>query len=384
MTTFRPSRPRSDREKPYAAFALVLAVGCLFGLGTPAAASTDSCRFFANADFRGDQEVFHLPWSPPSGLAWSGTSVRRTGDQLDREGAIYRQAEGIRIEARRSDMVLYLFDGDNFDGKFQAFRCNQGSRPCIRRLTTNWRNRTRSFICQSDDFVSLDGLDSLQEELQRNHLIPTALMAAPLTAQIHDAVRAPTGGPIRIRSTRLKYGRFVWTTRHELCRRIDCQSTSWRDRYRDYLRYDYRVDVQLTGGTVWYRIYLKVWFQPVLRSGRLELLERGWTVEVTGGSQGVRNFIHNVVRGRVLDAYPGLGARLTTGLRNEVQRAIGSAAMRALFEGNRRLLFSHPCSFQLQHMIDSGETYTSAMIEDICGGATPHHAAAPGLRLLKD
>lgn len=356
---------------------LPLLVLLLLPLGAQRAEAADYCRFYSNSSYDGSVATYTLP-DERFGKPYGAVSLRRTGAQLkDGPPAVYRNAESVRIRASESDIVLYVFEGDDFDGKFQAVRCGRGK-------TCRWRygsmrNRIRSFICQRDDFVSTASLDELLE----NQLLPSYLLADPITAEIHDGVRTQRRRFLRDRID-LKHGRLFWSSSHDLCRTVRCVDGGegeWRRKYRDYLRYSYEASGRLRLDGIRYTIRIDLWIEPVLVDGRLEFHERHWRVKVTGGAYAYR--IRREIGKQVKARFPGLGADITSSLRRALRDVAGAEATHRLFSNNRRLVFSHPCNYYVQRVGYPGHTYSSFEVHNFCGGQTPAYAAAPGLRLLK-
>ena len=89
------------------------------------------------------------PMRTSPGKPWSNVSRRFEGENLRRHApAIYNNLQSVRITAMGSDVTLYVYDDDNFNGTFQAVRVKKGS-------IGIWdfgsmRNRVRSVICQRD------------------------------------------------------------------------------------------------------------------------------------------------------------------------------------------------------------------------------------------
>lgn len=361
----------------------VACVAALAPLVISGQASADHCAFFANDNFSGPNATYDIPNSGShSGYSWGPTGVRRVGSHLNSSGnPIYDNLESVEIRAQDSDVSLYVFEGAHMDGVFQAVRCRQGN-------TCRWRfgsmkNKTKSFICQRDDFVDTSNALGAVAAVMSNSLIPSYLFADPMTAVIHEGVRTQRtrfyGNEIDLRR-----GRMSWSTSYNLCRIINCASLGddeFRRRYRDYLQYSYRARGRLKADARNYDMDIDLWLQPRLVSGQLSFQERGWRVRVSSGIWS--NFIRDQIADQVREQYQGLGARITNDVTSMVRGLLGTNVGNTILRNNTRLVFSHPCQYFLQRVGNPDHTYTSFQIENICGGTTPSVVASPGLRLLK-
>jgi hypothetical protein len=172
-------------------------------LASPATLAADFCKFYSNLNWTGSTKTYDLPDSESySGYSWGAIGIRRIGSELSSSATpVYKNAESVRIRAYDSDVVLYVFDGDHFDGKFQAVRVSKGNEAIWN--YGSMRNAIRSFICQRDDFIpaSFSGLT----DFLKNSLLPSYVMADPITAMIHEAVLTQKS---RFYSISLKRGRL--------------------------------------------------------------------------------------------------------------------------------------------------------------------------------
>lgn len=341
------------------------------------ASATDYCQFYSNDDYTGSSKTFNLPQSGSlSGQNWGATSIRGIG-KSELTSVVYENAESVRIRALDSDVVLYVFNGEHFDGEFQVLRASRGKE--IKWRYGSMRNKIRSFICQRDDFIpaNLSGLT----EFMKNSLLPSYFIADPITAKIHEAVRSQKdrfyNGKID-----LKYGRLSWSTRYNTCREIDCASPKTsQDKYRDYLKYSYKATGRLKADGKNYDMYITLWFQPKLKNGSLSFTEKAWKVDVSKWIWHKR--ISDGIASAVKSQYEGSGQELTNGFNETIRKTLGNTTGNTIITNNKRLVFSHPCNYYVQRVGYPGHTYTSFQIEEFCGGSTPVSVAAPGIRLLK-
>ncbi len=354
----------------------------LVSWATPSAASADYCAFFAGNDWNGASSTYDLPSAGSdsySGYSWGPVSVRRVGSMIDDAGnPIYDNLETVEIRAMSTDVSLHVYSGSHFDGTFQTIRCKKGS--VCRWRYGSMKNNVRSFICQRDAFVDASaGAGALTQVLQ-NSLVPSYLLADPITAQIHDGVKTQSH---RFYSLSLERGRMHWSTSYNLCREVNCPEISedWRRRYRDYLQYSYRARGKLKADAHNYDMDVKLWIQPRLSSGTLTFLQRGWSVNVSEWIW--HELLEDKIADQVKVAYPSIGSQITSSVQSMLRSALGTSLGNTILNGNSRLVFSHPCQYFLQRVGYPDYTFSSYQISNFCGGATPVAVAAPGLRLLK-
>ena len=354
----------------------------LIGAVASSALAQDRCEFFSDLDQQGARVSYNLPDANLATQPWSNLSRRFEGANLKVHApAIYRNLESVRITARDSGVTLYVYDGDNFDGNFQAVRIDRGT-------VGTWnfgsmKNKVRSIICQRDErlpastdiFAAITGL-------QDNHMIPTSILANALTAAVHDAVRTQRGrfydGKIDI-----VQGRLSWATGHELCRSVSCVSIpdAWRRKYWDFLRFSYKGRGRLKADGKNYTMSIDIWIEPFLDNGNLRFRVDATKVDVSDWIW--HRLIRDKLRAEVDRVRPTIGPQLELGLRTAVRDALGEDGV-DLLGGNDRLVFSYACNSVLDRVGYPNYNYSSFQVANICGGTTPESVVSPGLRLLRE
>jgi hypothetical protein len=363
-------------------FIHLVAISISLGYSSSASAQ-DKCEFFSDRNQQGARVNYNLPDANVADQPWSNISRRFEGANLKQHAqAIYNNLESVRITAMDSDVTLYVYDEDNFNGRFQAIRFLRGN-------IGTWnlgsmRNRVRSIICQRDARLAADaGVIELLGGFQNNHLIPTSPLANSITATVHDAVRAERG---RFYDHRLdiKQGRMIWETGHELCRAVTCANISeaWRRKYWDFLRYSYKTSGRLKADGKTYTISIDIWIEPFLDNNG-DLRFRGDAFKVSVSEWIWHKRIKEAVEGRIKDMFPTIGQTVDTGLRNAIRNAIGQDG-EDLLNNNNRLIFSYSCNSIVDRVGYPNYNYTAFQVDNICGGTTPESVVAPGLRLLRE
>jgi hypothetical protein len=342
----------------------------------------DQCEFFSDKDQRGERVNYLLPDSNVAGQSWSNVSRRFEGANLKVHAhAIYKNLESVRITAMNSDVTLYVYDGDNFNGKFQAVRVKKGN-------VGTWnfgsmRNRVRSIICQRDPRLpASNGVSALLTGFPKNHMIPTSLLADSITATVHDAVKSQRKRFYHHRLD-IKQGRIIWETGLEECRAVKCVSiqNDWRRKYWDFLRYSYKASGRLKADGKIYTISIDIWIEPFLDSnGNIRF--RGDAFKVSVSKWIWHNVIRKAVESNVRQMFPTIGQAIELGLRSTVRNALGQSGVN-LLSNNDRLVFSYSCNSALDRVGYPNYNYTAFQVQDICGGETPDSVVAPGLRLLR-
>lgn len=180
---------------------------------------------------------------------------------------------------------------------------------------------------------------------------------------------------------RLRRGRLLWDTLEGASHSVDTRNVSLaRDHwpYVDYLKYSYRADVKpKIDPATNYNITIELWIEPMLNGGALVFRGAFWRVSVKGGAW--TNRLQNEAAGTVRGNFDQLGEEMMKKLRN----LPGGITLDQFLNNNRRLIFSHPCVYDVQRVGTPDHTYTAAQIANICDWTTPAHAVAPGIRLLK-
>jgi hypothetical protein len=364
-------------------FAPCCAVFVLSLVHTAPASAQDKCEFFSGLDRTGDSVTYTLPSENVAGQPWSNVSRRFEGANLKVHApAIYSNLESVRITANDSDVTLYVYDGDNFDGRFQAVRFAQGG-------VHHWnfgsmRNRVKSIICQRDPRLPAgQQVVELLVGFQDNHLIPTSMLADAMTAEIHDLVRSERS---RFYDNKIdiRQGRMIWDTAHELCKSVSCASINdeWRRKYWDFLRYSYKSRGRLKADGKTYTISIDIWIEPFLNdAGDLRFRVDAWKVDVSNWIW--HNRIQDAVESRMRAAVPDIGNRLLTGLTETLDAAVGQQGA-DLLRDNDQLVFSYACNSLVDRVGYPNYNYTGLQINNICAGTTPEDVVAPGLRLLRN
>ena len=322
------------------------------------------CEFFSGRDWNGDRVVYNLPEANLAGQPWSNVSRRFEGANLKQYApAIYKNVESVRITAQGSDVSLYVYDGNDYNGRFQVVRASEGD--TIRWRFGSMRNKVRSVACQRDDFDAPS--------------IPTSLIADAMTARVHDEVRKERH---RFYDQRIdiRQGRLSWENGHELCRSVNCVQIERPDlrKYWDFLRYSYKSRGRLKADGKQYTISIEMWIEPYLHNGSLSFRVDAWKVSVTDWiwDKRIRESVENSLRGLV----PDIGDTLAEEIRNQVRDREGAAAARAL-DNLRAISLSYSCDSATDRVGYPNYNYTQAQVDRICGGATPENVVAPSIRL---
>lgn len=359
----------------------LLPVLAILALIPALAAAQDGCRFWEHPGGGTRNANFNMP-DRALGYSWGNYSRRFTGAELKSgEPVIYKNAARVEVRAQGTDMSLYLYRGDNFDDEFQAIQCKRGN-TCTIILGKAMRDKVGSLICSRDTRIDRAGsMIDMLGEFDKNHLIPSNLIADGMVASVHGLVRRQRAqfynGRIEIRR-----GRMIWSTGHELCQAISCQPEAdpWRRKYRDYLRFEYEGRGRLKADGRIYDMTVDIWLLPRLENGALVFDSTAYKVNAHGGSWADR--IEREMKTAVRNAFPDVGSQVTQDVRRLIVSLLGADGRRIL-NNNTQLLFSHPCIAQMQRVGYPGHAYTPGQLSNICSGTTPERVAAPGIRLLK-
>ncbi len=339
-------------------------------------ARADSCRVYSGTNQTGASYLATLPdVDTTHSTAWYGSSsVRRNGPMLDVAGnAVFDNGESVTITASESDVVFYVYDGPQMDGRFQAVRCEQGN-------TCNWtfgwmKNQMRSFVCQRE----LVGPE-----------LPTAPIADDLTQEL-DA-ELPTSSDIN--NSTIRYGRISWTNVESRCARkgVGC-SDSWQGRYTDVLEYGFRTTLDINNWVDDYVAWIEFWLQPQSSGGDLDELrieETWWRVDVDDGvlSNTIRDGIANKVDDLFVEGSDDLGSQVTDGVWAAVLEESGDNIFlaRLFMRGTQRIEFTYSCDPDDAHLHTvnhPADAYSASVLDNACGVGQQAGDFAPLLRLVK-
>lgn len=342
---------------------LMLCLVGQIGLADPAQGRA-GCEFFSEGDWTGGRVVYNLPNINIGGQPWSNVSRRFEGANLKRYAtAIYKNAESVRITADGSDVTLYVYNDDNYKGRFQTVRAREGG-------TIRWRfgsmaNEVRSIACQRDDFDA--------------PAIPTSLVADAMTARVHDKVRQDRS---RFYDHRIdiRQGRLSWENGYELCRSVNCVQIADPDRrkYWDFLRYSYKARGRLKADGRNYTISIDIWLEPFVQDGRLRFRVDASRVSASNGIWKRR--VREAVEGRLNDEIDSIGPMLEAQIREEVGERQGALAEAAL-DNLRAISLGYSCDAATDRVGYPNYNYSQEQLEGICDGTTPDSVVAPSIRL---
>lgn len=339
-------------------------LAALLALAAPIAHAQDRCEFFSDLDQRGQKATFNVPESNSAGQPWASPSRRFEGAFTRKHAkSIHNNLESVRVIANDSDIAVYLYAGPLFNKRFQRLTVREGN-------TLRWnlgamRNKTQSFKCIRDDF------DAPQ--------IPTKAIADILTSRIHDGVKSQAS---RFYDNRIdiRQGRLTWETGMELCNARKCVDHNNPDirKYWDFLRYSYKGRGKLKADGRTYTMSIEIWIEPFLRNNSLRFRVDDWAVSVTKHiwHKRIRNGIEGELRGEI----DGLGDMLDDAIRDTVRDQQGAVAAAAL-DALRAINLGYTCQASQDRFGYPNYNYSSAQLENICGGTAPDNVLAPAIRL---
>ncbi len=249
------------------------------------ATATDYCRFYEDLNFYGDEYTAYLPGVEDSLVDdWSSTSYRRSAEDFagyHTEG--HTQLYGtssVHVHAIDSDVTLYLYTGDHFDGTVYPFDCPRGSNCWISDL--GWlEDSMGSFICQREYPAGLDDLEFNTVEL------PTLEIAEGFDG----GIRASVDGNGDIDHNYPQYTRASWSTAYDRCVEndvLDCPA-EWYHKYYDelWLHHYFIADTDPPGpdplwSDVGCQATVDLWLSPELIDGGYQVIGSAWAVNVWG------------------------------------------------------------------------------------------------------
>lgn len=227
------------------------------------ASAADWCEVYSEA-FTGSQHQTSLPEANFNNDEWSNFSVRRVADELKIYN-VFHNVSSAKIRAYDSDVTLYAFTGDNFDGKVSPLHCEKG-RVCTRQFGSEMNNNIGSFICQRE-YRRIPKGDSLQKAwiAANNPEFPMAELAQ----EIWDGTMKSMGdADMDNRSHR--YTNVTWDTAYGRSTTMG-DAKSWTQKYIDLIQIENRFagKPKYTGYTR--QIRTRTWIRPELVNRAFEL-----------------------------------------------------------------------------------------------------------------
>jgi hypothetical protein len=335
--------------------------------------AADYCRIYSGPDQTGSSHLVDLPglqetYSP---VGWSTSSRRAIGEELHvTDGAVWRNAESLRIVAVDSAVSFFGYTGDNMDGVFQVVRCAKGN-------TCNWtfgsmRNEMRSFDCQRD----LGGV-----------VIPTVDIADNVTEQLDDQAEANS----QIETSDLKYGRIAWTNVRARCERtgVGCGNT-WEEKYKDTLEYVGKLGVEPHPAELLkqYDVWITFWLNPEVAGSpqQFRIDETWWKLDIEEGTAadellaGFEDAIDPL-----FNESGDLGDQITQSIHDAIIDTLGPILGNSAIRNAKRIYPDYACGASdfAQHRPHwPGYSYSSYLQSAPCGYGMPTYAYPPVLKLV--
>ena len=279
MIATRSNRTMQRPTLPRLLWAIAPAAACL--LASAPASSSDSCKLFLHSN---QQTPLFTAWlQPPHGPGianeWGNNSSRFSGDDMKYyQPAYWWQSSSATIEARDTDVYLYLFTGEHFDGSVAGLWCPKG-KTCPFDLEPQINDKVRSFICQADYPRTTEQEWEVVE-------IPMVRLFEPIAEKILESI--PQNKNL---SAELEQLQITWTNLHATCEHaldlLEANETvvqgerlfsnlcgpawplSYKAKYVDLLRVSVQLEVTGCERIIWWfcrtkDMYIDMWVRPVL------------------------------------------------------------------------------------------------------------------------
>jgi hypothetical protein len=298
-------------------------------LGAASVASADNCQYFADKDQEGTYTIFPLPAvAESSGTAWyAASSIRRTKNNLPANGPTYGDAESIKIVAKDSDVRLYTFTGDYFDGDVNVHTCEQGH-------TCSWNfgwmaNKAHSFICQREHEVG-------------KMLLPTSPIGNDMAKMLDDKLESSS----KIEDSATRYGRMHWSTGLTRCEGFNlCGPDDTQLAYHDELMFSFKSELDPEWSIKEYNVWVDFWLRPRVKGTKNPLLvsESAWHYQVESGIHSDK--IADGLESNIKKVFPTLGETITDGIWAAVKKAVSNVQLLAdaFMQNNERIVFTYAC-----------------------------------------
>jgi hypothetical protein len=353
--------------------AIALMAGALTLGAASVASAADNCQFFAEDHQEGAVATYNLPAvAESSGTSWyAASSIRRSKNSLPDDGPVYNNAESVRIVAHDSDVHLYTFTGDYFDGDVNVRRCEKGH-TCA--WTFGWMaNKAHSFICQREHEVG-------------QMLLPTASigdnMAKTLDGKLEDSKK--------IEDSATRYGRMKWSTGLSRCEGFDiCGPDDVVLPYHDELMFSFKSEIDPEWVVREYNVWIDFWLRPRVHGTDHPFLisESAWHYQVESGPHADK--IGDGLKAQIVKIFPTLGETVTEGVWDAVKKAVnGNMALANIFmKNNERIVFTYTCEgSHLDEVFvkNLGTSISDEQRNDPCDSRISSALLSPHIQLVKN
>jgi len=224
----------------------------------------DAVTFYTLPNLAGTSQTYWAPAVEHSYIeSWANTSVRRNGGSLTAVG-IYSDISSISVRAMDSDIAVYLFEEENFQGKGCAYYVLKGTSKNIMSLGS-FDNKAKSFIIQREfgrKQEYLPGIAAFNE--LNNPVIP----GSSIRSEFHDTVRSKILASSKVDGISNQHSYVRWLTDDVYCQRFG-YSYNWTAKYRDLLHLRTTLTLDIDNWWFDYDIRINIYVRPVLVGNEL-------------------------------------------------------------------------------------------------------------------
>ncbi|BBM84200.1 hypothetical protein [Candidatus Uabimicrobium amorphum] len=275
----------------------------------------DWVQIYEHSHERGRSWRLHLPVLGKNYLPGNNYhvgSIRRIGSQIKayNGGIFYRKASSFRIWAVKSDITLYLFDGDHFNGQMLRFHVKKGHSKAI--ITAGWfDNRLRSLIAVREK----EGKTPLEQ------LTDTPIPLDSLVDKLRDEFGKEINKSKDIVKHRKLKTQISYDTAHGFWTELGFASSYWA-KYYDIIRIYHKISLDIKHWAFDYDAWIKLGYRfHVDREQNLHMSWVAWGVWVESGvlRKKILRGLASTVRGNVTT----IGDKVTDGIRQGIEDEIG-------------------------------------------------------------
>lgn len=301
----------------------------------PTAATADWIQIYQHVNEGGQSWRLYLPdpgHNYVPGADYLVGSVRRIGSQVHAQsgGVFYHGASSFRVWAADTDVTLYLFEGDNFDGRMLRYHVEQGTTGVI--TNPGWFNdRLGSFIAvrEKEGQTPLDKL--------KDTPIPLDSMVGSIRTEFGNKLSSNSDvEDYWLHTTQVNYD-----TAHSMWLEIG-EGTSYWAKYYDIIRIEQDIEIDPNWWPWNYDTVIKLgYFFDVDNQHHLHFTWAAWYVWVEGGL--ISGKIFNGLKAAVTGDLVGTGNKIRDAIKTGIDAQAGVFAP-VIWNDVKRVGWKIPCN----------------------------------------
>jgi hypothetical protein len=313
----------------------LLKIAFLISFLASGSASADWIQIFQHSKEKGQSWRLYLPALGndyvPGVNYWVG-SVRRVGTQVGEKlgGVFHHGASSYRVWAADSGVTLYLFEGDNFDGRMIRFHVKKGKTGAI--TNAGWFNdRLGSFIAVREK----EG-DTVLEKL-----VDTPIPLDDMVDSLRTAFSTKIKKAKQVEEHWLHDTQINYTTAHSYWTELGVATIPYWSKYYDLIRIKQEIEIDPKNWWWDYDTEIKLgYFFHVDSNKHLQFTSAGWGIWVESGkwSRKILKALESAVVGDIV----AMGNQIRDAIADAVVATAGAASP-LIWNNVKRVGWKIPC-----------------------------------------